>query len=130
MGVAESLKGIIEKFRATGKSEKEISGIIERASDKATVNREAVSEYQLIKPKKEIETFADSLREALTAAGIAMKDLSLVLSRYGRESETELRKATNNWRRMHGLPMRRKRRRRRGGNGKRADCHPKNADVS
>lgn len=32
------LKGIIDRFRAMGKSEKEISGIIETAADKATVN--------------------------------------------------------------------------------------------
>ena len=32
------LKGIIDRFRAMGKSEKEISGIIETAADKATAN--------------------------------------------------------------------------------------------
>lgn len=32
------LKGIIDRFRAMGKTEKEISGIIETAADKATVN--------------------------------------------------------------------------------------------
>lgn len=32
------LKGIIDRFRAMGKSEKEISSIIETAADKATAN--------------------------------------------------------------------------------------------
>ena len=32
------LKGIIDRFRAMGKTEKEISGIIETAADKATAN--------------------------------------------------------------------------------------------
>lgn len=34
------LKGIIDRFRALGKSEKEVSDIIEAAANKATVNPE------------------------------------------------------------------------------------------
>lgn len=34
------LKGIIDRFRAMGKSEKEISGIIETAADKARKKHE------------------------------------------------------------------------------------------
>ena len=43
------LKGIIDRFRAMGKSEKEISGIIETAADKATANPDVTKPE---KPKK------------------------------------------------------------------------------
>lgn len=33
------LKGIIDRFRAMGKTENEISGMIEQAADRATVNK-------------------------------------------------------------------------------------------
>lgn len=43
----------------------------------------------------------------------------------------ENRKNTNNWRKMHGLPMRRKQKvRKRDGKRKRADCHRQNAAIS
>ena len=40
------LKGIIDRFRAMGKTEKEISGIIKTAADKATANPD------VMKPEK------------------------------------------------------------------------------
>lgn len=82
------LKGIIDRFRAMGKTEKEISGIIETAADKATANPDVT------KPEKQ------------------------------REPEMENRKNTNNWRKMHGLPMRRKQKaRKKHERGKGADGH-------
>lgn len=46
------LKGIIDRFRAMGKSEKEISGIIETAADKATANPDVTKPEKPKKPEK------------------------------------------------------------------------------
>lgn len=50
------LKGIIDRFRAMGKSEKEISGIIETAADKATANPDVTKPEKPKKPEIKIET--------------------------------------------------------------------------
>lgn len=68
MGFIDILRGVIEAFRAAGKTEQEITDIIEQASEKATV-KPAVRSYNQF-PKTDRET--------------------------------------NNWRKLHGLPMRRK----------------------
>lgn len=45
------LKGIIDRFRAMGKTENEISGIVEAAADKATVNPD-VAKSEIHKNRK------------------------------------------------------------------------------
>ena len=58
------LKGIIDRFRAMGKSEKEISGIIETAADKATANPDVTKPEKQKEPEMKIETTAEgSLRQ-------------------------------------------------------------------
>ena len=52
------LKGIIDRFRAMGKSEKEISSIIETAADKATANPDVT------KPEKPKQQQRRSLRQS------------------------------------------------------------------
>lgn len=39
MGIMSIVKSVIEHFRKAGKTEKEISNMIEQAADKATVNK-------------------------------------------------------------------------------------------
>ena len=39
MGIMSIVKNVIEHFRKAGKTEKEISSMIEQAADKATVNK-------------------------------------------------------------------------------------------
>lgn len=86
MEFVNAVRGIIEKFRDAGKSEKEISSIIEEATEKATVNRDAI------------------------------KDRS--------SQDRKKRRNTNNWRKMHGMPMRRKwKAGKRNARRKRADCY-------
>ena len=41
------IKRIIERFRASGKTENEISSIIEEAADKASVNRDALKKKRI-----------------------------------------------------------------------------------
>ena len=107
------LKGIIDRFRAMGKSEKEISGIIETAADKATVNPDVTKPEKPREPEIKIETTAEAFVEAKTAI-LKMSSLR----------DAENRKNTNNWRKMHGLPMRRKQKaRKKHERGKGADCH-------
>lgn len=53
MGFINAVKGIIAKFRAAGKSENEISSIIETAADKATVNKGYLKKDEF--PKSEIK---------------------------------------------------------------------------
>lgn len=76
MGFIEAVKGIIEKFRAAGKSETEIAEFIERASEKATV--------------KAVIHSTDDKRAHI------------------RNPAMTVNHEANNWRRLHGLPMRRK----------------------
>lgn len=87
MGWIEKMKSIICNLKASGKSEKEIEQIVQEAADKATVGGELKSKRQ---------DAADALTYAVA-----------VQARY------KARMESNNWRKMHGLPMRRKRRVRR-----------------
>lgn len=118
MGWIEKVKSIIERLRKSGKSEKEIETIVQQASDKATVTQTVEHVGEAIRMMNEGAKQARDVMDAFLYAAKAM-------------SVYNARKNTNNWRRMHGLPMRRKvNRRKRRERGKRADNHPKNADVS
>lgn len=131
MEIMNAVKGIIERMRAAGKTESEISGIIADASEKATVNRAINTKKGYEAPEITVSASTERLQEALKAAGITMDDVKRAMTGFGKKRETPTRKETNNWRRMHGLPMERRKRRSKGhGQGKRADSHSKDADVS
>ena len=49
------LKGIIDRFRAMGKTENEILSIVEAAADKATVNPDVAKNENPQKPEIKIE---------------------------------------------------------------------------
>ena len=118
MGWIEKVKEIIAGLRGKGKNEQEIETIVQQASDKATVTQAVDRVGEAIRMMEESATNARDVMDAFVEAVRAM-------------SVYDSRKNTNNWRRMHGLPMRRKvNRRKRRERGKRADNHPKNADVS
>ena len=68
------LKGIIDRFRAMGKSEKEISGIIETAADKATANPDVTKPEKPKKPEIKIETTAEAFVEAVLRTGTTGKN--------------------------------------------------------
>lgn len=112
------LKGIIDRFRAMGKTEKEISGIIETAADKATVNPDVT------KPEMKIETTAEAFVEAVLQMGTTLQQAKTAILKMSSSRDAENRKNTNNWRKMHGLPMRRKQKaRKKHERGKGADGH-------
>jgi len=51
MGIMSIVKNVIEHFRKAGKTENEISDMIEQAADRATVNK-GVTEKRNIKDRK------------------------------------------------------------------------------
>lgn len=123
MGWVEKVKGIIERLKVSGKSKGEIADIVQQAADKATVNKNEERKIHV----------ACEVGEVLVIAKDTPKGTKYFMDE--KTCEILLRilhdKKSNNWRRMHGLPMRRKRNRRmRRERGKGTDNHSKNADVS
>lgn len=115
------LKGIIDRFRAMGKSEKEISSIIETAADKATANPDVTKPK---KPEIKIETTAEAFVEAVLRTGTTLQQAKTAILKMSSLRDAKNRKNTNNWRKMHGLPMRRKQKaRKKHERGKGADGH-------
>lgn len=123
MGVLKAIYDVIQKMRAAGKSENEISGIIAEASEKATVKNPEIGKIPKIETVKQPKT----LKEALSERGISTEDAVRAFERINQASERKIRKTSNNWRKMHGLPMRR---RKRNGRRRKADGYSKDADVS
>lgn len=111
MGIMNAVKGIIDRLRAAGKTENKISGIISEASEKATVNRAINTKKEYETPEITVTTSTERLQKALKAAGITMDDAKRAMTGFGQKRETPTRQETNNWRRMHGLPMRRRKKR-------------------
>ena len=141
MGFVDALKGVLAKVRAMGKTEKDILNAVENAAEKATVNREALR--AMIEPATKTREERQKPRVVFEQGDI------LVIARdtpkgtkYYMDQKTHkiwlkvmckimYEKKTNNWRRMHGLPMKREVNRRKScERGKRTDNHPKNANVS
>lgn len=118
------LKGIIDRFRAMGKSEKEISGIIETAADKATVNKGVTEKKEYKRPEIKVETSAEQFVEAVMQTGVTAEQVKTAIMKMCDSQRCTNRQNTNNWRKMHGLPMRRKQKaRKKHERGKRADSH-------
>lgn len=118
------MQRIIDRFRAMGKSEKEISGIIETAADKATANPDVTKPEKPKKPEIKIETTAEAFVEAVLRTGTTLQQAKTAILKMSSLRDAENRKNTNNWRKMHGLPMRRKQKaRKKHERGKGADGH-------
>ena len=52
MGIMSIVKNVIEHFRKAGKTENEISGMIEQAAERATVNKGVTEKKRNIKDRK------------------------------------------------------------------------------
>lgn len=118
------LKGIIDRFREMGKTEKEISGIIEEAADKATVNRGVENTQKVEKPEIKVEMKAEAFIDAVLQIGVTMEQARKAILKMSSSRNVENRKNMNNWRKMHGLTMRRKQKvRKKHERGKGADSH-------
>lgn len=124
MGIMNMLKSVIERFRASGKTEKEISSIIEEAADKATVNRDALQKKEYKRPEITVTTSAEEFVEAVMRTGVTIEQAKTAILKMSDLQRGKNRQNTNNWRKMHGLPMRRKQKvRKKHERGKRADGH-------
>lgn len=119
MGWIEKVKSIICGLKASGKSEKEIEQIVQQAADKATVGGK--TEVKPIPPLfdgRYMEQARLGMMSGLgmTAEGYGIKTQDAVDAltyAVAAQARYKVRTESNNWRKMHGLPMRRKRRVRR-----------------
>lgn len=125
----EKVKGIIGRLRRNGKTEPEIEEIVQQAADKATVTQE------MERSQAEVATVFRVPSELLTspefeqqylflakAAGEAMRRIIEKIREAGMTAEQvaaalrmmhgSRQQESNNWRKLHGLPMRRKERKR------------------
>ena len=101
-----------------------ISGIIETAADKATVNPDVTKPEKPKEPEMKIETTAEAFVEAVLQMGTTLQQAKTAILKMSSSRDAENRKNTNNWRKMHGLPMRRKQKaRKKHERGKGADGH-------
>lgn len=103
MGFVEKVKNVVSKLRAAGKTEKEVSEIIEQAAG------------------------GENLQDALLKVGISAKEALTAF-----ESIYRLRRQekSNNWRKYHGLPLKRSKGGKRRGDRKRNDSNSENTGIS
>lgn len=115
---------VIEHFRKAGKTENEISGMIEQAADRATVNKGVTEKKEYKRPEIKVETSAEQFVEAVMQTGVTAEQVKTAIMKMCDSQRCTNRQNTNNWRKMHGLPMRRKQKaRKKHERGKRADSH-------
>lgn len=122
MKFTEKVKNIISKLRAAGKTEKEVSEIIKQATDAATVTKKP--EIKQI-PEIRIRADTENLQDALKRVGISAKEAISAFEALCKAGEPE---RSNNWRKYHSLPLKR-RGAKRSGRKKGNDRAAKDADV-
>lgn len=124
MGIMSIVKNVIEHFRKAGKTENEISGMIEQTADRATVNKGVTEKKEYKRPEIKVETSAEQFVEAVMQTGVTAEQVKTAIMKMCDSQRCTNRQNTNNWRKMHGLPMRRKQKaRKKHERGKRADSH-------
>ena len=105
MGFVEKVKNVISKLRAAGKTEKEVSEIIEQAAEAATVLKKTESPEH---PEKIKAAGGENLQDALLKVRISAKEALTAFESIYRPRRQE---KTNNWRKYHGSPLKRSKRR-------------------
>lgn len=121
MGFIQAVKEIIAKLREMGKTETEIEDAIQTAADKEMIKCGT-------KKKEEQQETTEELQDVLSQK---TREAELAMTAWLMARARENRRNTNNWRKMHGLPMRRRRKARsRNGKGKRADSHREDHHIS
>lgn len=134
MGWIEKVKSIICGLKASGKSEKEIEQIVQQAANKATVGGK--EEIRPIPPLFDSRYMEQARMGMVSSFGIPASVLNIqhreppvftsamqpirpqdavdaFVYAVAAQARYKARTESNNWRKMHGLPMRRKRRVRR-----------------
>lgn len=82
MGFVEKVKNVISKLRAAGKTEKEVSEIIEQAAEAATVLKKTESPEH---PEKIKAAGGENLQDALLKVGISAKEALTAFESIGKE---------------------------------------------
>lgn len=128
MGWIDYLKDVVKGLRATGKSEQEIEKMVSNAADKATVTPpvvvtisaegRAAFERQMAAVAEVAKKAGTDARDAVDAMSYAVDAMRTAAS-FGTTAslKTYFDRESNNWRKMHGLPMRRKRGKQHGRTG-------------
>ena len=118
------LKGIIDRFRAMGKSEKRDFEHYRDGSRQSDRKSGCHETGKTEKPEIKIETTAEAFVEAVLRIGTTLQQAKTAILKMSSLRDAKNRKNTNNWRKMHGLPMRRKQKaRKKHERGKGADGH-------
>lgn len=133
MGWLDRANDIIGKLRASGRSEAEVEEIVESAADKATAVRVELTPQPVRKQRQQPEIAeAFGLQESVLNTTEHDRAMQIYMEnmRIAAEAAASLRmmarREPNNYRRMHGQPMRRRqamRRNDRNGNRERAVTH-------
>lgn len=124
MGFVEKVKNFVSKLRAAGKTEKEVQKIITQAAETATVLKKPESPEH---PEESKAAGGESLQDALSKAGISAREALTALESIYRPRRQE---KSNNWRKYHGLPLKRSKGGKRRGDRKRNDSNSENTGVS
>ncbi|MDO4331800.1 MAG: hypothetical protein Q4C58_03845 [Eubacteriales bacterium] len=102
MEFIKKVKDIISKLQAAGKAENEVSEIIKRAAEAATVTRKPdISQI----PEIRIRADTENLQNALMRVGISAQE---ALSAFEALYKVRKLERSNNWRKYHGLPPKRR----------------------
>lgn len=106
------------------KRKKRFRALLRRQQTKATVNPDVTKPEKPKEPEMKIETTAEAFVEAVLQMGTTLQQAKTAILKMSSSRDAENRKNTNNWRKMHGLPMRRKQKaRKKHERGKGADGH-------
>ena len=121
MGFEEKVKNIIIRLRAAGKTRKEVSETILLAAERATVTIEP-PEYS-----GKIKAAGESLQDAFQKVGITVRE---AMATFECRCKPIRQEKSNNWRKYHGLPLKRSKGGKRRGDRKRNDSNSENAGIS
>ena len=98
MGIMSIVKNVIEHFRKAGKTENEISDMIEQAADRATVNKGVTEKKEYKRPEIKVETSAEQFVEAVMQTGVTAEQVKTAIMKMCDSQRCTNRQNTNNWR--------------------------------
>lgn len=124
MGFVEKVKNIVSKLRAAGKTEKEVQEIIKQAAEASTVVKNTQYSERV---KESVVVAGENLQDALKRVGISAREAMTACEKIHKLTRQE---KSNNWRKYHGLPLKRKKGGKRRGDRKRNDSSSENAGIS
>ena len=123
MGWIDKVSEVIKRLKESGKGEQEIEQIVHHAAEAATVTQNAPA----ASPDGQVNHHAGDAVDAFIYAVEALKGEA---TKYAELTDRQDRRKTNNWRRLHGLPMHRERAVRRSErNGKAAGKNRRTKDL-